>query len=215
MDSIKICNLALMMVGIPPITSFEENNNNARLCKEFFPVLRDRVLRDHPWSFATTSYHLQKLHEESFDPALPFVCALPGDVIRILSLSDASPYRRVGKKIFIQNFPASVIYVRRIEDPGLFDETFCEALQYLIASEIGMANTRDASLIHFYRQKYEKSLASARAVDSQENRFSLQNRPRRSSWIESRGPGCGGRRKGDGISLSSNFVEGTEGKQEQ
>lgn len=208
MDSVTICNLALMMVGIPEITSFDEKNNNAKLCKSYFPVLRDRVLRDHPWSFATAAHELQRLDEPSIDGEYEYVCALPGDVIRVLGLADGSPYRRIGKKILVAELPAQVVYVRRVEDPNLFDETFIEALQYLIASEIGMANTRDAQLINLYRQKYERSLAVARSIDSQENRFAMQNGPRYSSWIAARGAGGAGRRA-SGVK----WVEGTEGKQ--
>lgn len=186
MDSVTICNLALMMVGIPAITSFEETNNNAKLCKNYYPVLRDRVLRDHSWSFAIKGYELQKLNEKSVDEKFPVVCALPGDAIRVVNLADDSPFRRMGNKILIKNYPNRVLYVSRVEDPNLFDEIFIEALQYLIAAEIGMANTRNASLINLYHQKYQQALATARSIDSQENRFAYQNNPRRGTWISSR-----------------------------
>lgn len=207
MDSVTICNLALMMVGIPPITSFEDDNNNAKLCKNYFPVLRDRVLRDHSWSFATAAENLQRLQEISIDDEYEYCCALPGDVIRVIALSDDSPYRRIGNKILIKNYPAKVLYVKRVEDPNLFDETFIEALQYLIASEIGLANTRNVQLIHMFRERYEKSLATARSIDSQENRFAMQNRIRESSYIAARGY------TGSGKVTGVNFVEGNAGKQ--
>ena len=175
-----------MMVGIPAITSFEEENNNAKLCKTYYPVLRDRVLRDHTWSFALKGYELQKLDEKSADDRFPVVCALPGDCIRVINLSDDSPYRRMGDRILVKNYPAKVLYVSRVEDPGQFDEVFVEALQYLIAAEIGMANTRNASLVSLYHQKYQRALTTARSIDSQENRFACQNNPRRGSWISAR-----------------------------
>lgn len=212
MDSVQICNLALMMVGIPPITSFEDENNNAKQCKKFFPVLRDRVLRDHIWSFACSSYDLQVLDEESPDPEYRFVCTLPGDLIRVLNVVGDFPYRLFGGKLLIDLHPARIHYIRRIEDPSLFDETFVEALQYLLAAEIGMANTRDPNLISFYRQEYERRLAVARSIDSSENRFDAQNSPRRSRWIESRfgsGTGIPHNRIGGTV-----FTEGTEGRQE-
>jgi hypothetical protein len=186
MDSVTICNLALMMVGIPAITSFDDSNNNARLCKEFFPVLRDRVLRDHTWSFAVASCDLQQLDERCIDRDFQFVCALPGDAIRVINLDDDSPYRRIGNRILVRKLPARVMYIKRVEDSNLFDETFVEALQYLIAAEIGMANTRDAQLINLFTQKYQLALATARSIDSQENRFAYQNNPQRSSWLAAR-----------------------------
>ncbi len=207
MDSVSICNLALMLVGIPAIISFRDENNNAKLCKTFFPVLRDRVLRDHPWSFATAFHQLQALDEPSFDPGYDVVCPLPGDVIRIIELGDNRPYRRIENKILVQELPATLVYTRRVEDPELFDETFVEALQYLLAAEIGMSNTRDTQLIAMFRQEYDKRLALARSIDSQENRHAMQNTPRRSRWIGSRGQGTEDYRP-------VKWTEGTEGKQQ-
>ena len=207
MDTVSICNLALMMVGITPITSFHDENNNAKLCRTFFPVLRDRVLRDHTWSFARAGYDLQSLDEKSIDPDFPCVCAMPGDVIRVIEITGNMPYLRVGSRILVKELPATLYYIRRVEDPALFDETFVEALQYLLAAEIGMSNTRDAQLINMYRQEYEKRLALARSIDSQENRHAMQNRNKRSSWIRSRADGSDRYRP-------VTWTQGTEGKQE-
>lgn len=207
MNSVSICNLALMLVGIPAITSFQDENNNAKLCKTFFPVLRDRVLRDHTWSFATAFHELQALDEHSRDPKYDVVCALPGDVIRVIELVGNRPYRRIGNKILVQELPATLVYTRRIEDSGLFDETFVEALQYLMASEIGMSNTRDTQLIAMFRQEYDKRLALARSIDSQENRHAMQNDLKRSRWIYGRGQGTENYRP-------VKWTQGTEGKQQ-
>ena len=206
MDSVSICNLGLMLVGIPAITSFNDENNNAKLCKDFFPVLRDRVLRDHPWSFATAFHELQKLDERSGDPGFEAVCALPGDLIRVIELAGDRPYRRIENKILVRELPATLVYTRRVEDPELFDETFIEALQYLLAAEIGLSNTRDTQLIAMFRQEYERRLALARSIDSQENRYALQNGPRRSRWLRGRG-------QGSEIYRPVKWTEGTEGKQ--
>lgn len=186
MDSVTICNLSLMLVGIPAITSFDENNNNAKLCKTYYPVLRDRVLRDHHWSFATKTIPAQLLHEKSPYDEYPFVCGLPGDVIRIIRLEDNNRFLRCGNKIYVTNHPCRVIYTSRIEDPNLFDGTFVEALQYLIVAEIGLSNSRNTQLMDYYRKRYEQVLATARSIDSQENRFAYQPSGKRSSWIASR-----------------------------
>lgn len=186
MNSIQICNLALGMLGIPAITSFDEPNNNAKLCKQFFPVLRDRVLRDHAWSFATTFAPLTPTTQPSPDPDHIFICPLPGDCIRILAISPSAPYRKIGRSVCVDSPHHSLVYIRRVENPDDFDETFAEALQYLLAAEIGMANTRDPQLVSMFRQEYEKRLAIARSIDSQENRDALQLAPRRSSFLAAR-----------------------------
>lgn len=208
MNAVTICNMALMKVGIPPITSFDDENNNAKLCKTFFPVLRDRVLRDHAWSFAAAFHELQELDEPSPDPDLPKVCALPGDVIRVISLDGGRPYRRMGVRILVPELPATLLYTRRVEDTELFDDTFVEALQLLLASEVGLSGTRDPQLVNLLRQEYERRLAVARAIDSQENRHASQLRPRRSHWIDARGA-CPEERR------PVKWTEGNAGKQEK
>lgn len=208
MDSVTICNLALMLVGIPPITSFEDENNNAKLCKAYFPVLRDRVLRDHSWSFALAGCDLQVLAEESVDPSYDYVCGLPGDLIRVIEIVGNRPYRRIGDRILVREVPARLLYTRREEDCNMYDETFVEALQYLLAAEIGMSNTRSGTKIAYYRQEYERRLSLARSIDSQENRHALQGIGQRSKWLAARGHSLEHRTE------RSVWVHGTAGIQE-
>ncbi len=211
MDSIDICNLALNMLGIASIVSLEDTNNNAKLCKAFFPVCRDRVLRDHSWSFAAKSYELSKLpNDTTLDPNLPFVCGVPADCIAVRDILYGIRYKTWGRRIMVEALPATMIYTARIEDTSLFDATFCEALQYSLAGEIAMGNSRHANLLQMFRQEYERRLAIARSIDSQENKYDYQNTIRKSSWISARGAGT------DEVSRQSgpiNWVKGTEGVQ--
>ena len=206
MTSVEICNLALMACGMPSIVDFDETNNNARLCRNFYPVLRDRVLRDHHWSFATAFKSLVALDVSSGDPAYEKVCALPPDLIRIIEISDGRRYRRVGNTVLLAELPAILVYTRRIEDPQLFDATFIEALQNLLAAELVLTNSRDPQLTAYFRNEYEKRLALARSIDSQENRFAMQT-PRRRSYWRSSGP--------TGADRPVKWTQGTEGRQDQ
>lgn len=186
MDSVTICNYALLMLGIPAITSLDDPNNNARLCRSFYPQLRDRVLRDHTWSFATAYCTLQRIEADGI-PGYQFAYSLPADVLRVIRLADDSEYRRIGDTLYANSGSPVLEYVRQVADPNEFDPVFVEALQYLLAAEIGMASTRDAGLISMYRQEYNQRLAVARSIDSQENIHACQPvRPRRSSWIQAR-----------------------------
>lgn len=186
MNPVDICNMSLTMLNIPNIISFDDASNQAKSCRKFYPELRDRILRDHTWSFATASFQLPKLAEESCDANFQFACALPNDCIRVISLDrEDAPYRRIGQKICVNALPASVIYIRRVEDCNLFDPLFTEALEYLIAAQLAMANTRDAQLSNLYRQSYLECLQAARSVDSQEN-VHVYQRKRYSSFIAAR-----------------------------
>jgi len=53
-SEVQICNLALSHLGVgKEIASLTENSSEAAACNRFFTIVRDNVLRDHPWSFAT------------------------------------------------------------------------------------------------------------------------------------------------------------------
>ena len=208
MDSVTICNMALMAAGIPPVTSFEETNDNAKLCKTFYPVLRDRVLRDHNWSFATAYFDIQRSAEKSPDPEYPIVCILPGDLIRVLNLLDNSPYRRIGNKLLVTQFPVTLVYIKKVEDPNLFDPAFVEALQNLISSEVVLSASRDIQQAQYFRNEYERKLTIARSIDSQENSHSNQIQQTGSSFIAARHGAASRIAKGRVV-----FVEGTAGKQ--
>ncbi len=185
MTEVQICNLALAILGIPTITSFDDTTQQAKQCKNLYPILRDRVLRDHTWSFAATGATLQQTPESSFDPAFQHVCALPVDLIRIIELENDMPYRRVGKKILVNELNLKILYIKKVEDSEQFDPLFCEALQYLLAAEFCMTNTRDAGMANSYRQEYQNRLAAARSIDSAENRAAYQCN-RESSFLNAR-----------------------------
>lgn len=187
MNTVEICNLALDMNGINNIVSLDENNNNARLVKHLFPVCRDRVLRDHFWSFATKAADLARLDAASFDPEYKFVCALPGDLLRIVSIVPDQRYRKAGKTILVNHLPARLIYIFRVEDAESFDANFCEALRYDLAREICQSVSKDASQIQIFTRGYLDALAVARSIDTDENSdmYPVRQR-RRSSWIASR-----------------------------
>lgn len=208
MDSITICNMALMAAGIPPITSFDELNDNARLCKTFYPVLRGRVLRDHLWSFATTYCQLQQLNEESPDPEFPIVCSLPGDLIRIAGLQDDAVYKHMGSKILVQSLPATLLYIRTVDNADAFDPAFAEALQNLLSAEIVLSASRDIQQAQYFRNEYDRKLAIARSIDSQENSHALQSSGVNSTFIAARQGYRPGRRR-SGVT----FVQGNAGKQ--
>lgn len=213
MNTVDICNLALNMVGMSSIVSINEDNNNGRLCKSLFPACRDRVLRDHSWSFATKKFSLARNNLESLDPDLPFVCALPGDCIAVRYLLFDMPYRAWGRNIMVRNLPATLIYTSRIEDSTLFDVSFTEALQYMLAAELAMSNTLNGQLVQMFRQEYERRLAVARSIDSSENRFAYKREKHSSRWIASRGAGSSLNAVENSVGTSLKWVEGTEGKQ--
>ena len=50
---IDIANLALGRIGVRSfISAFTDNSENAEVCNQFYPLIRDKVLSSFPWAFA-------------------------------------------------------------------------------------------------------------------------------------------------------------------
>lgn len=211
MNNVDICNLALNMLNMPAITSLDEDSPSARICRRFFPVCCQRVLRDHFWSFAVSTADLAVIDETSFDPAFPHVCTIPGDCIRIIGLADKTPYRKAGNKILTRNPHAQLIYIRNVENAVEFDVTFGEALQYHLAAELALGQTRDANLANFYRSEYRERLAIARSIDSAENIAAYQPGRKKSNVLAGRFSDSAV----PGLGTPVEFIKGTHGIQRE
>ena len=53
-----IVNLALVRLGASRITALTDGSRNANEANAIYSLIRDEVLRSHPWSFATTGINL-------------------------------------------------------------------------------------------------------------------------------------------------------------
>ena len=97
----EICNLALTQIGDMRINAYEDEDNlNARICRDNYDQVRDQLLRSALWSFATTRATLAQYGSvPAFGEGYQFV--LPSDFLRMISLNDiyaeAMPEDYVGR----------------------------------------------------------------------------------------------------------------------
>ena len=187
MTDVDICNQALVSMGMQPITSLEINDNSAIRCRIAFPICRDRMLREHNWSFAIRSVKLQQLATYSPQCDYPVVAALPAGCIKVIRLQSRNPYLLRGGNILLHSLPETLDYVAAVENAELFDPAFADALASLIASVLALYSTRDAGILQYHQNEYRRKIAIARSVDSIENIHDAQSGKFRSKFIEARG----------------------------
>lgn len=83
-SEIDICNMALSHIRGGSIGSFTERSVQAIQCNLFYKTVRDSVLEDAPWGFATRIRGLSQLDPDSFDVFnWAFVYQYPSDCVRI------------------------------------------------------------------------------------------------------------------------------------
>jgi hypothetical protein len=167
---IDICNLALRKVGAQTVMSFDEQSENARLCKIFYPRVRDIVLRMYRWNCATRRASLVKL---AAAPAFGYSSqfALPPDCLFVQRLDDQNvDYKIEGRLLLANASRCNLIYTARVEDPTQFDQLLVQCIYTYLAAEISTSLRQDAQMYQALMNEVNtRILPAARALDSQEN----------------------------------------------
>lgn len=169
-SDVQICNSALIKVGTDLIITLEEDNKRARVCKHQYPLLRDEVLRAHPWNFATARVQLAEVlpaptfgeYEKWFE--------LPDDCLRVLNIinGDGLKWAVEGDKLLVNTDSVNIRYIKRVTDTTLYDANFTEVLATRIAADLAWSLVQDAEMQEKIMAQYNRLVRPARSYDAQE-----------------------------------------------
>lgn len=165
-NQITICNSALLKVGADVIVSITDNNRAAIVCNTLYNYLRDEVMGESPWRFATFR---AVLVPNSTVPAFDYLYSydIPSDCLRLLkTYSDNINWIVESGQILTNETSLDMIYLQRNTDESTWDARFCEAFAWRIAMELAMPLTKNIPIQQMCATNYEKSLAQARAMNA-------------------------------------------------
>jgi hypothetical protein len=167
---VDVCNRALDKLGHGPITSLEDGTKAANLCIRNWPLVRDQVLRDHPWNFAVKRAALAASEETpawGFGSKFP----LPADNLRLLEIDKLSTaeYQLESGHILANASVLYVRYIRRVTDPNEYDYAFIDVVAARLAFELCESLTQSNTKKEQMFQEYDDALTRAKRVDGQEN----------------------------------------------
>lgn len=182
-SDVDICNKALQELGQPRITSLGDNSKAARACNFAYELVRDALLRKHIWSFAIKRVILAPDNNAPvFGPGYQF--ELPTDYLKLHPDNETTDWKIEGRKLVTNDGDtAEVRYIARIEDTGLFDATFVEALSFKIAFEICEEMTQSKTLLDRMEQYVDKSIAEAKQAGAIET---VSDEAPEDEWISQR-----------------------------
>ena len=165
-SEIEICSAALNKLGAESITSFDDLTPRSNLCRDFYPSVRDAVLRAYPWNCALTQQAL------AHDVALPlfgyaYKFALPviPYCLRVLVIDGDPEFNIKGRYIYTDESTINIEFIARITNPGLFDSLLKEAIEARLAAELAYPITRTPSVATVMWSLYEAKLREARTND--------------------------------------------------
>lgn len=197
---VDICNLALALLGdSASVSSIDppEGSVQAERCAQFYPMSRDTVLEDAPWTFATT---VETLALTDFPVSgWTYAYFMPNDVLKLRGLGYPGDYgygsaQRVvdiphkvmidasGRQIILCNsIEMTALVTKRIVNPSRFSSTFIDALTFHLASKLagpvikGQAGRKAALDM---RQFYANALSNAEVLDLNQDNQHINYQPR-------------------------------------
>lgn len=180
---VKICNMALTLIGEPTITSLAEQSKAARLCDLRYQDVRDAVLRAHPWSCATKRIQLAA---SAIDPVYEYanLIPLPADFLRLIEVGEnVTRYSLEGRTLLCDSAPINIKYIYRVTDPTEFDSLLTQAIATRLAAELCLPLARSADRQQNLWAQYKDKLSEARFINGAER---SGDRIETNEWLTSR-----------------------------
>lgn len=169
---VDICNLALYNLGDDAITSIDDTSKRAKLCKAFYPIVRDAVLRAHPWNCAKYTQPLALLGTAPTNtnwasqftlPTSPYCLWVPK------ILNEDLIYEVAGRVLLSDETTILLNYIYQITDPGNYDSLLLDAIAARLSVNLAYPLTGVQSNAKMMWELYQMKIAEARTQDGMEN----------------------------------------------
>lgn len=175
-SDVAICATALLELGARPINDFDEESENARLCSNLYPWVRDEMLREHPWNFAKRRVLISRDKESpQFGYANQFT--LPSDFIRLIEVNDTPfitgigwppGYQLENGKILSNETQLRLRYVYANYVPTTWDSSFNRLMIAAMKKALAYAITRDQAAAANATQEWAIALKQAKTINGVE-----------------------------------------------
>jgi len=179
----SICNQALTWLAAKTITSLDDNSREAIWMKNNYPFIRDAVLEERMWTFATARDTSTTADRDAWDQM--YLHPKPEDwlsVFRVMLPTTSSPvtganqsinridptWRMEGGNVISAHTTVLLWGLKRISDTGAFSALFVQALAARLASEAAIALTENRQLQVDMWGLYGDKLREAAVRDGQQ-----------------------------------------------
>lgn len=207
MDTLVVCNLALVNIGMSPITQVQltaDTIPSAKYCNLYFDVDRDDVLEETNWSFAKVKRLLTKsdvIGPKSTDTVqipdwtlyydYPSNCMTMWYVYNEATIDDKAnhDFEEIYDPDYSSYFIGSNLdtafgeFTYKVTDPSKWDSKFIKAFSWKLASSIAPFLTADAGVAKDAASTYQGLIDEAKRINGQENR---KKQDRKSSTQQAR-----------------------------
>lgn len=169
----ELCSRAFLKLGANTISSFGTETAEEEVAGNLYASVRDGLLSEHPWSFATGQVTLAKLASSPLAD-YDYAYQLPSDFLRALSVGDSSTeagrgvdYRIHERRIHTNMDGVILSYIFR-PDESTFPPFFDTALIARLAAEFCMPLTENTSRTEVLFKLAEREMSKAKLTDAQQ-----------------------------------------------
>ncbi len=165
-SEVSIANQALSFLGIDPINSFNDASQSAEWMRNNYPFLRDAVLEERMWTFATARGVSSSRDRDAWDEC--YVHAKPLGWLSVYRIKECKDWRVEDNNILCDEPTIKLWGLKRVTDTGKFSSLFVQALAARLAADACIPLTENAQLQTVMWQLYQAKLADAATRDGQQ-----------------------------------------------
>ncbi len=191
-SKVVICNLAISHLGSgKEIANMTERSEEARVCNRFYDTVRDIVLADMNWPFATKVAALGLIETlTDANAEWNYLYRYPVDCLNLIRVRSGAkvdtresriPFKVSkdvsAKVIYCDQDDAYVEYIERVVDPSFYSESFLMALSFKLAAYIAPRITGGDpyKMRKEMTEQYRDEIANARRRSMNEEAEALLN----------------------------------------
>ena len=178
-SKVQIAKMALQHVGDRyDITSLSETSTEAEQVNLMYDAARDKLLRMHPWAFAT-KFSTPAALNVTVPSRWDYAFAYPSDCLKLVEITNPlgpahPPVKfRTGtisgtKAVMTDLAEPELQYIFKNDDPTSYDPAFVMAFSYMLAAYIAIPLTGDRGLKGDLLREAMVEVDAARAEDANE-----------------------------------------------
>ncbi|MDF2143200.1 hypothetical protein [Paenirhodobacter sp. CAU 1674] len=168
-----IVSQAFRYMELAPVSSFADDSDKARDAAQMYPLALRQCLEAGDWSFASVMVALPPLSSLPVglaeDSAMPYVFRLPGDFVRLQSVSDGDVTYRLDKGMLLRADapgPLTVRYTAGVDNEAILPARFRLAVAARLAAYLAPIHMEVASKIERIEALADKLLKEALNADN-------------------------------------------------
>lgn len=163
-SAIQMASNALVLLGHPPISSFNEPGAGARASSNLYESTYRDVLSGTRWRFATKKANLSRFSSAPLNE-YKYQYQLPSDFLYVIRVIDNSDYEIYQDRLYSDIPALSIDYIYRVDESYL-PPYFAVLMEYQLAAKLAIPVTANSTRAALYDDMATRQLKKARYLDS-------------------------------------------------